>query len=257
MNHKIHPDLLELAIPIEQFTMLPGNPRKGKVEAIAALLDEFGQLKPVTARPNEDGTLTISSGNHTYLGALQLGWTHLAAVRNTEQDVEAMVAWALGENRSHELGTNDAILLDAALEQVIDGYVPLFEELGWDDFEMAAIGELADRSQSIVDDPRGYVPPEIILPEPTPAAPQPPPESKPDITAPEGTDTREAIIHGAAATSTGAGGKGVVQYNLVFDTIQQQNRWHAFLRWLRADPGTDGDTTAERLLDFLESRADF
>jgi hypothetical protein len=49
----------------------------------------------------------------------------------------------------------------------------------------------------------------------------------------------------------------VVQYNLVFETTEQQWRWHQFIRWLKADASIVGETTAERLLDFLEPRADF
>ena len=38
---------------------------------------------------------------------------------------------------------------------------------------------------------------------------------------------------------------------------EQQRRWYDFLRWLRSDAEIDGDTTAERLIFFLEGRVDF
>jgi hypothetical protein len=76
------------------------------------------------------------------------------------------------------------------------------------------------------------------------------------VEAPEGIDHASTAALGA--TSVGSGGaKAVVQYNLVFDEPDQQRRWYDFMRWLRSDPGTDGDTTAERLMNFLESHVDF
>jgi hypothetical protein len=54
-----------------------------------------------------------------------------------------------------------------------------------------------------------------------------------------------------------AGTKAVVQYMLVFDEADQQRRWYDFLRWLRTDSGTKGDTIAERILHFIDDHADF
>jgi hypothetical protein len=61
------------------------------------------------------------------------------------------------------------------------------------------------------------------------------------------------------STSAGVSGstKAVVQYSLVFDSPEQQRRWYDFLRWMRSDAGVAGETTAEKLIDFLEQHADF
>lgn len=47
----------------------------------------------------------------------------------------------------------------------------------------------------------------------------------------------------------GLGSTPVVSYALIFDTLDQQNRWYAFLKWLRG--AVPGDTIGERLDVFL------
>jgi hypothetical protein len=49
----------------------------------------------------------------------------------------------------------------------------------------------------------------------------------------------------------------VVQYTLVFDDADQQKRWYDFIRFLRNDPAYVGDTTASKLIDFVDAHADF
>jgi hypothetical protein len=69
-------------------------------------------------------------------------------------------------------------------------------------------------------------------------------------------NTHEAVTRGASSVGA-AGATAIVQYMLVFDDAAQQRKWYDFLRWLRSDPGTDGETTAERLLHFLDSHANY
>jgi hypothetical protein len=61
------------------------------------------------------------------------------------------------------------------------------------------------------------------------------------------------------STSAGVSGstRAVVQYSLVFDDPDQQRKWYDFLRWLRSDPGVDGETTAAKVINFIENHADF
>jgi len=47
------------------------------------------------------------------------------------------------------------------------------------------------------------------------------------------------------------GGGPVIQYNIVFDTEDQQDKWYAFLAHLRDTFG--GETIAERLDDFIDT----
>lgn len=258
--NKVHDSLSALIVDIDSLTPLEGNPRVGDVDAIAASLDEFGQLKPIVIRSNGDGTATIIAGNHTMQAAKRLGWNKIAAVDISEMDEKQAVTFALADNRINELGSTNAALLHEAIASVIEDYGDFFDTLGWDEFEMAAMDEQYDYYSASENRETGYVAP-VMIPradrEP-PSAPQTM-EKKTEpshIVAPEMTDNKEAITRGA--TSIGqAGAKAVVQYTLVFDTADQQRRWYDFVRWLRSDPGTDGNTTAERLLYFLDAHANF
>jgi hypothetical protein len=254
--NKAHPSLAGLLVDLDVLVPLPGNPRSGDVEAIAASLDEFGQLKPIVIRANPDGTHTVIAGNHTAEAARSLGWTQIAAVDAAEFDDRRAVAFALTDNRINELGSTDPSLLHEAITAVIDDYAPTFEVLGWDDFEMAAMDEHVEFLAVNEDRDTGYTPPVLVEREAR-LAPEPVSKSEPShIDAPVGIDQRSAVTMGSTAVGQ-AGAKAIVQYSLVFDSADQQRRWYDFMRWLRTDPGTAGETNAERLLDFLEARADF
>lgn len=256
-THKIDPALTPLAVEIDTLVPLEGNPRKGDVDAIMASYDEFGQVKPIVIRPNDDGTATVIAGNHQTEAARRLGWTHIAAVPMDTDDKRAL-AFALAENRTMELGHNDPVLLHDAVVSVLDEYAETFEALGWDEFQLAAMDEQAEYLTAVEEAPSGYVPPVMISQpgEPMPA-PVVPPSAEPErLEAPRDVNVHEAVTRGS--TSVGAAGtKAVVQYMLVFDDAEQQRRWYDFLRWLRADGGTEGETTAQRLLYFLDAHADF
>jgi ParB-like chromosome segregation protein Spo0J len=109
----IAPDLAALATPIADLKPLPGNPRKGNVDAVARSLARFGQRKPIVCRP--DGT--IIAGNHTWQAARKLGWDEIAVVRVADDDEEAF-AFALADNRTAELGGYDTDALAAMLAEV-------------------------------------------------------------------------------------------------------------------------------------------
>ena len=138
MSHKIHPSIEHLAVPLDQLVLLPGNPRIGNIEAIAASYNEFGQVRPIVVRPNDDGSSTIIAGNHQFQAAQRLGWTHIAVVPMDADDVRAM-AFAVADNRTNELGHTDDGLLHDALGDIIDEYGDLLEGLEWDEFELAMI----------------------------------------------------------------------------------------------------------------------
>lgn len=111
-HHAIHPKLRSLAVPVDSLQLLEENPNHGDVEAVARSLDRFGQRKPITAQP--DGTVT--AGNTTLQAAISLGWTHIAVVP-TDDDATTALAWALADNHSADLGTqDDALLLEHLLE---------------------------------------------------------------------------------------------------------------------------------------------
>jgi ParB-like chromosome segregation protein Spo0J len=115
---QIAKDLWPLAVPIDTLDGLPGNPRRGDVEAIKRSYTRFGQLKPVTAQFDEAGERgTVSAGNHQLLAATELGWERLAVVK-TDHDPATQAAWALADNRTGDLGTYDDEALLAMLRQI-------------------------------------------------------------------------------------------------------------------------------------------
>ena len=127
-------DLHGLQAPIDSLHQLPGNPRRGDVDAVAASLQRFGQRKPIVARA--DGTIT--AGNHTWQAAKQLGWDRIAVVRVDDDDATAS-AFALADNRTAELGSyDDGLLLD--LIQSIDDK-DLLADTGWSDDAVADLLE--------------------------------------------------------------------------------------------------------------------
>lgn len=256
--NKVHESLSSLLVDIDSLVPLAGNPRIGDVDAIAASLNEFGQLKPIVIRANGDGTSTIIAGNHTMQAARLLGWDSIAAVDVSEMDEKTAVTFALTDNRINELGSTDGSLLHAAISTVIDDYSDFFEVLGWDEFEMAAMDEQFTYYTPSESRETGYIAPVLINREDRqPAIQTTEKKTEPShISAPDNVDSKEAITRGAVSIGQ-AGAKAVVQYTLVFDTSDQQRRWYDFVRWLRSDPGTEGDTTAERLIYFIEAHANF
>lgn len=264
MKHSIHTQIESLAVSLDEIEPWEANPHEGDVEAIMASYSQFGQVKPIVIHAEKKGsTPTIIAGNHSAEAARRLGWTHIAAINFKGTRREA-IAFALADNRTTELGRNDPVLLHETIVSVSEEFPEMFDALGWDEFQMAAMDEQVDYLNEIGSSPSGYVAPVMITqpgdPTPITQTTSIPSLSKSDtkeeIIAPSSIDRHEAITRGS--TSVGAAGaKAVVQYMLVFDDAEQQRRWYDFLRWLRNDAGTDGDTTAQRLLYFLESHVEF
>lgn len=256
---------MDLVVDIDTLVPLPGNPRKGNVEAIMASYKEFGQVKPIVAKDNGDGTSTVIAGNHQLEAAKRLGWEHIAVVHIDMDDKQA-TAFALADNRTVELGHTDPEMLNDMMATIIDEYTPLLDGLGWDEFELAALEEQAFRLENAED--AGYVPPVIINPNLDPVSPAVN-EDKPQgvSVVPDGDggrivptgDVDQNAVVATGSTSIGQSGsdRAIVQYTLVFDSPEQQKHWYDFIRWLRLDPGYDGNTTATRLMNFIDAHADF
>lgn len=151
--HKISADLLPLATPLADLKPLPGNPRRGDINAVARSYDRFGQRKPVVAQP--DGT--IIAGNHQYAAAIQLGWTHLAVTRVDDDDATAK-AFALADNRTADLGTYDDADLAALLAAVADVDPTLVLDAGYTAEDVAGIldDEIPDSADNPPDTDEGY-----------------------------------------------------------------------------------------------------
>ena len=70
-------------------------------------------------------------------------------------------------------------------------------------------------------------------------------------------DTDDAVSRGSTAVNVSGSEKAVVQYTLVFDSSDQQRKWYDFIRYLKSSAVYGGDTTAERLFEFIEAHSDF
>lgn len=123
----ILPDLESLAAPIRELELLPGNPRRGDVDAVARSLAKFGQRKPIVAK--RDGT--VIAGNHTLRAARLLGWDEIAVVWVDDDDATAK-AFALADNRVSELGDFDDAALAAMIADVQQYDESLLVAAGYD-----------------------------------------------------------------------------------------------------------------------------
>lgn len=156
----IHDALAHLAVPVDSLKELPGNPRRGDVEAVAASLARFGQRKPIVVRASDR---TITAGNHTWKAAKHLGWPEVAAVLLDDDEATA-AAFALADNRTSDLGDYDEGALLDLIRQVSEMDPSLLLDAGWSE---DAVAELVSRIDPGLPD----VPPEDEAPEP-PAEPR-------------------------------------------------------------------------------------
>lgn len=247
-----------LAVDIETLKPLPGNPRKGNIDAIMASYKEFGQVRPIVVRPEGDGTSVVIAGNHQLEAARRLGWKEIAVVE-FDGDNQRSIAFALADNRTNELGHTDNDLLQDMLDQITEHYNGLLDGLGWDEFELAAIQESSLHISTVTE--TGYIPPVIIgQPAEQTAIPAVRVETNSEgsrIIAPENSDTKSLVTQGSTTANASGTRNAVVQYTLVFDDADQQSEWYRFIRWLRSEPSIVGDTTAQRLIDFINAHASF
>jgi hypothetical protein len=254
----IHKSIEHLATPLEKLVHLENNPRKGNIDAIVASYREFGQVKPIVIKDNPDGTSTIIAGNHQYEAAKKLGWETIACVK-FQGDTESAIAYALADNRTNELGTTDSNMLFELLGEVGEQYDNLIDALGWDEFDLAAMeGDYYQEDDAPYEAP--VIQPITPLTQEENRAPQAVSvqleSGETVLNAPQGTDTHQAVTQGAPSVVAN-GSKTIVQYTLVFDSPDQQRKWYDFIRWLKSDPGTDGETTAERVLNFVDAHANY
>ena len=120
---KIAESLQRFVRPIAELKVDPGNARRHGERNLAAIkssLADFGQQKPVVCLP--DGT--VIAGNGVLVSAMELGWSELAAVQFTEDDVAAIRAFAVADNRTAELAEWSADALTEALSRL--------RQQGWD-----------------------------------------------------------------------------------------------------------------------------
>lgn len=262
MNN-IHPSLQGMAWPIHELDFLEGNPRKGNVDAIAASYMEFGQVKPIVAKKNKDGSGTVIAGNHQLMAAIKLGWDKIAVVFLDSDDKQA-IAFALADNRTMELGYTDDDLLHKMLTEVSADFGELWDGLGWDEFEMAAMDERIVVKKADEINSAAYIPPVIVnqtgvadkqVEEQIASLVTQDDDGQSKLIAPSGIDHTDVVLQGSSVAVPGAAPRAIVSVQLVFDDAEQQRKWYDFIRWLRNEPSIDGTTTSQRLINFIDAHA--
>ena len=256
-KHKVHESLKELLVPLADLQPLENNPRVGDVDSIVSSYDEFGQVKPIVIRLNENEQATVIAGNHQVEAAKRLGWTHIAAVPFDGDDKRA-VAFALADNRTMELGHTDHTKAVDMILSVADQYGDLMTDLQWDDFEIALYEEQAEIAAEREDGTTTFTRPSLIdrIDDALDVLVQDGEDGERKIVADGSVDHNDIAVQGSTVTPQGESSKAVVQYTLVFDDPAQQKEWYNFVRWLRGQPAYEGETTAEKLMSFVEAHSE-
>jgi hypothetical protein len=260
MIHNIADNIQSLAVDIELLRPLENNARRGNVDAIMASYNKFGQVKPIVAIADDNGALTVIAGNHQLEAAKRLGWQQIA-VSVVDLDNDDALAFALADNRISDLGTTDNEMLYELLTDVIGDDENFFEVLGWDDFSVAAIENTVITAEFANDSNAGWTAPEIVLNDVGVGSPPPavPTQTESPATQPVQTptpDTSTIVTQGSTSTGSSGVSNASIQFTLVFDSAEQQSKWYAFIKWLRESPVYDGDTTSERLFDFIAQHSE-
>lgn len=250
-----------MAVSVSSLTPLEGNPRVGNIEAIMASYAEFGQVKPIVARKNEDGTSTVIAGNHQLAAAEALGWEDIAVIF-LEADDKRANAFAIADNRTMELGYTDPELLIDMLLEVGEYFPELLEGLGWDEFELASlendslIEENVDnakkfefeRTQAQIDERKAFDDAVSSIG----GMVQKDDSGENRIVADSNLDHSDIATRGSTIAVPGSAPQAAVQYTIVFDNPDQQAQWYKFIKWLRSESSMDGITTAEKLINFID-----
>lgn len=257
MNEKIDESLKDLLLPLDDLVPLEGNPRRGNVDAIVASYREFGQLKPIVVRPNDNSTYTVIAGNHQVEAARRLGWGNIAAVQMLVDESKA-IAFALADNRTTELGYSDSSDVFELMQTINNDYKDLFDGLEWDELEVASLEESSYLSSGAGASSTEFTPPAITNPNPVELQVEHRSEEEGGsrIVAGDEVDHKAVAVQGSTVAVPGAAPQAVVQYTLVFDDAEQQRRWYDFIRWLRNDPGYEGDTTAQKIVSFIDAHSE-
>ncbi len=262
MSSNIHPKLKDMVVDISSLTPLEGNPRVGNIEAIMASYSEFGQVKPIVAKRNEDGTSTVIAGNHQLAAAEALGWKDIAVIFLDADDKRAN-AFAIADNRTMELGYTDPELLIDMLLEVGEYFPELLDGLGWDEFELASLendavlgGELDDEkkfefetTQAQIDERRAF----DNATNSISGMVQKDDSGENRIVANSDLDHSDIATRGSTIAVPGSAPQAAVQYTIIFDNPDQQAQWYKFIKWLRSESAIDGTTTAEKLINFIDS----
>lgn len=129
--------LKDLLVPIDTLVHLPGNARRGEVEAIKKSLKKFKQHKALVVQRSTNQVLI---GNHTLMAARELGWDSVPVLY--VDDDEAMAkARALADNRASELGGYDEEALADLIADVYELDASLLEAASYSEDDLLAMLE--------------------------------------------------------------------------------------------------------------------
>lgn len=120
-----------ITTPVDGIKNWEKNPRVGSIEAVAKSLEKFGQRKPIVVNKR---TGEVIAGNHTIMAAKSLGWKEIAAVWVDDDEATAQ-AYAIADNRTHDLGAYDEQALAALVEELANTDLILAAGYGQDDIE--------------------------------------------------------------------------------------------------------------------------
>lgn len=129
--------LAELVVPIGELRPYPGNPRRGKLSLIRDSLVANGQYRPLVVNRR---TGEVLAGNHTYLAALDLGWSEIAATF-VDVDEEQARRIVLVDNRASDLAEYD----NAELAELLRGLEGDLTGTGWADDDLGLLLASLDR----------------------------------------------------------------------------------------------------------------
>jgi len=223
----INEDLRGLAYPIEKLELLPGNSNKGNVPSVVASLAEFGQMEPIVCslRPGTDIGVVLA-GNTRLKAARQMGkkWIAVSWKKGNVEDHD--LAFAIADNNTARKAEVDLELELEALMKIQDND-DLLHAAGYD---LVGIDDLM--AQIAMDDDLV----EISDADETIAA------MEQDLASGESEPPERKEL------------KPVIQYTIIFDNEEQQQTWHAFMKWAKQRyPVSEGyDTHAQRLVEIID-----
>ena len=145
----IAPGLEPFLVDVESLSELPGNPRRGDVEAVKRSYERFGQRKPIVARRDGKQTIVVA-GNHQLRAAKELGWEQIAVVFADDLTDDEARGYALADNRVGELGAYDSEDLLSMLDE-INGE-DLVTATGYSDADIEALRRAVDAASVLTND---------------------------------------------------------------------------------------------------------
>jgi hypothetical protein len=143
--HKVLDGLQNLLIPVGKVNPDPENVRlhdERNLRAVRNSLKTFGQHHPLVVQ--REG-MVVRIGNARLQSAIDLGWTHIAALVVDEGRVEAM-ARAIADNKTGELAVWDFQGLSGQLQELTDMDFDV-QLIGFDTFEAGLLIEADEEDE--------------------------------------------------------------------------------------------------------------